>query len=52
MFFCPKTSFVTSGFIVFKKVCRCGEMMAYYDISGCYILRPNAMKIWNIMRVS
>ncbi|WZZ66859.1 hypothetical protein YC2023_078229 [Brassica napus] len=25
-------------------------MMAYYDISECYILRPNAMKIWNIMR--
>ncbi|CAF2060035.1 unnamed protein product [Brassica oleracea] len=49
-FFCPKTSFVTSGFIVLKKVCRCGEMMAYYDISECYILRPNAMKIWNIMR--
>ncbi|KAF3518029.1 hypothetical protein DY000_02061963 [Brassica cretica] len=31
-------------------ILRCGEMMAYYDISGCYILRPNAMKIWNIMR--
>ncbi|XP_013652045.1 proline--tRNA ligase, cytoplasmic [Brassica napus] len=34
----------------YSQVCRCGEMMAYYDISGCYILRPNAMKIWNIMR--
>ncbi|KAJ0255665.1 Retrotransposon gag domain-containing protein [Hirschfeldia incana] len=34
----------------YSQVCRCGEMMAYYDISGCYILKPNAMKIWNIMR--
>ncbi|XP_041992423.1 proline--tRNA ligase, cytoplasmic-like [Salvia splendens] len=26
-----------------------GEMIEYYDISGCYILRPWAMSIWEIM---
>jgi len=29
-----------------------GEMIEYYDISGCYILRPWAMAIWEIMQVS
>ena len=29
-----------------------GEMIEYYDISGCYILRPWAMSIWEIMHVS
>lgn len=29
-----------------------GEMIEYYDISGCYILRPWAMSIWEIMQVS
>ncbi|KAB1200433.1 Bifunctional glutamate/proline--tRNA ligase [Morella rubra] len=27
-----------------------GEMIEYYDISGCYILRPWAMSIWDIMQ--
>uniref|UniRef100_A0A2P2MBG6 proline--tRNA ligase n=1 Tax=Rhizophora mucronata TaxID=61149 RepID=A0A2P2MBG6_RHIMU len=27
-----------------------GEMIDYYDISGCYILRPWAMSIWEIMQ--
>ncbi|KAK4749753.1 hypothetical protein SAY87_027202 [Trapa incisa] len=27
-----------------------GEMIEYYDISGCYILRPWAMTIWEIMQ--
>ncbi|CAI9767790.1 unnamed protein product [Fraxinus pennsylvanica] len=27
-----------------------GEMIEYYDISGCYILRPWAMSIWEIMQ--
>ncbi|KAL2547390.1 Prolyl-tRNA synthetase [Forsythia ovata] len=27
-----------------------GEMIRYYDISGCYILRPWAMSIWEIMQ--
>ncbi|KAF6152806.1 hypothetical protein GIB67_004635 [Kingdonia uniflora] len=26
-----------------------GEMIEYYDISGCYILRPWTMTIWEIM---
>ncbi|KAL5837812.1 hypothetical protein ACOSQ3_014981 [Xanthoceras sorbifolium] len=29
-----------------------GEMIEYYDISGCYIIRPWAMSIWEIMQVS
>ncbi|XP_022733225.1 proline--tRNA ligase, cytoplasmic-like isoform X5 [Durio zibethinus] len=27
-----------------------GEMIEYYDISGCYILRPWAISIWEIMQ--
>jgi prolyl-tRNA synthetase len=27
------------------------EMIEYYDISGCYILRPWAMAIWETMQV-
>lgn len=27
-------------------------MIEYYDISGCYILRPWSMAIWEIMHVS
>ncbi|CAI9774250.1 unnamed protein product [Fraxinus pennsylvanica] len=27
-----------------------GEMIEYYDISGCYILRPWAMSIWEILQ--
>ncbi|KAK8980930.1 hypothetical protein V6N11_059623 [Hibiscus sabdariffa] len=27
------------------------EMIEYYDISGCYILRPWAMSIWEIMQI-
>ncbi|KAK4840955.1 hypothetical protein QYF36_022264 [Acer negundo] len=27
-----------------------GEMIEYYDISGCYIIRPWAMSIWEIMQ--
>lgn len=26
------------------------EMIAYYDISGCYILRPWSYKIWDLMQ--
>ncbi|KAJ6873201.1 hypothetical protein NC651_032156 [Populus alba x Populus x berolinensis] len=33
-------------------VCVNGEMIEYYDISGCYILRPWAMSIWEIMQVA
>jgi hypothetical protein len=28
-----------------------GEMIEYYDISGCYILRPWSMAIWENMQV-
>lgn len=28
------------------------EMIEYYDISGCYILRPWSMAIWEILEVS
>ncbi|MCL7032002.1 hypothetical protein MKW94_002797 [Papaver nudicaule] len=27
-----------------------GDMMAYYDISGCYIFKPWSMAIWGIMK--
>ncbi|KAI5398681.1 hypothetical protein KIW84_064161 [Lathyrus oleraceus] len=27
-----------------------GEMIEYYDISGCYILRPWSMAIWEILQ--
>ena len=28
------------------------ELIEYYDISGCYILRPWTMAIWEEMQVS
>lgn len=28
------------------------EMIEYYDISGCYILRPQAISIWETMQVN
>lgn len=30
----------------YQQVITRGEMIDYYDISGCYILRPNAYRIW------
>ncbi|TPX36032.1 proline---tRNA ligase [Synchytrium microbalum] len=30
----------------YQQVLKKSEMMDYYDISGCYILRPLAFKIW------
>eukprot|EP00238_Polyblepharides_amylifera_P006247 CAMPEP_0196579626 /NCGR_PEP_ID=MMETSP1081-20130531/23712_1 /TAXON_ID=36882 /ORGANISM="Pyramimonas amylifera, Strain CCMP720" /LENGTH=495 /DNA_ID=CAMNT_0041899263 /DNA_START=70 /DNA_END=1554 /DNA_ORIENTATION=+ len=30
----------------YSQVVTCGEMIEYYDISGCYILRPHAYSIW------
>lgn len=35
----------------YSEVCK-HEMIEYYDISGCYILRPWSMAIWEIMHVS
>ncbi|XP_028183028.1 kinesin-like protein KIN-12B [Glycine soja] len=34
------------------KVVVNAEMVEYYDISNCYILRPWSMAIWEIMQVS
>ncbi|KAL6508901.1 hypothetical protein OROHE_021460 [Orobanche hederae] len=34
----------------FSEVVVNGEMVEYYDISGCYILRPWAMSIWEVMQ--
>nr|KAJ0184721.1 hypothetical protein LSAT_V11C900493460 [Lactuca sativa] len=36
----------------YSEVVTNGEMIEYYNISGCYILRPWAMSIWEIMQVS
>ncbi|GAA0184887.1 aminoacyl-tRNA synthetase [Lithospermum erythrorhizon] len=38
-------------FVSFLSVVVNGEMIEYYDISGCYILRPWAMSIWELMQV-
>ena len=27
------------------------EMISYYDISGCYILRPWSYKMWELIQV-
>jgi hypothetical protein len=26
------------------------ELISYYDVSGCYILRPNAYAIWEVIQ--
>lgn len=33
----------------YQQVLLKGEMIDYYDISGCYILRPGSWEIWEIM---
>ena len=30
----------------YSQVCVKGEMLDYYDVSGCYILRPNSYHVW------
>lgn len=35
----------------FYQVVVNGEMIEYYDISGCYILRPWSISIWEILHV-
>ena len=37
---------------LFLQVVVNSEMIEYYDISGCYILRPWAMEIWELLKVS
>ena len=39
-------------FYLFVQVVVNSEMIEYYDISGCYILRPWAMEIWELLKVS
>lgn len=34
----------------YSNVIVLSEMISYYDISGCYILRPWSYKIWDIMQ--
>ncbi|XP_040363306.1 proline--tRNA ligase, cytoplasmic isoform X1 [Rosa chinensis] len=34
----------------YSEVVVFGEMIEYYDISGCYILRPWKMAIWETMQ--
>ncbi|XP_052210036.1 proline--tRNA ligase, cytoplasmic [Diospyros lotus] len=34
----------------YSEVVVSGELIEYYDISGCYILRPWTMSIWEIMQ--
>lgn len=36
---------------LFDQVVISGEMIEYYDISGCSILRPWTMSIWDTMQV-
>ncbi|KAI3440975.1 Protein transport protein SEC23 [Psidium guajava] len=36
----------------YSEVVVSGELIEYYDISGCYILRPWAMAIWEVMQVA
>lgn len=34
----------------YSQVCTKGEMMDYYDVSGCYILRPNSYYVWETIQ--
>lgn len=34
----------------YSQVITKGEMIEYYDVSGCYILRPWSFSIWNVIR--
>ncbi|GER38544.1 proline-tRNA ligase [Striga asiatica] len=34
----------------YSEVVVTGEMIEYYDISGCYVMRPWAISIWEIMK--
>jgi prolyl-tRNA synthetase len=36
----------------YSSVITMSEMIDYYDISGCYILRPWAFAIWETIQVS
>lgn len=34
----------------YSQVCVKGEMLDYYDVSGCYILRPNSYFVWETIQ--
>ncbi|CAN3367058.1 hypothetical protein DICA2_F07030 [Diutina catenulata] len=34
----------------YAQICTKGEMMDYYDVSGCYILRPNSYHVWETIQ--
>lgn len=34
----------------YSEVVVCGEMIEYYDVSGCYILRPWSYAIWEFIK--
>jgi len=34
----------------YKQVLLKGEMIDYYDVSGCYILRPSSYSIWETIQ--
>lgn len=34
----------------YSQVCTKGEMLDYYDVSGCYILRPNSYAVWETIQ--
>ncbi|MCH0628705.1 proline--tRNA ligase [Kocuria palustris] len=34
----------------YSQVCVKGEMLDYYDVSGCYILRPNSYYVWETIQ--
>lgn len=33
----------------YSQVIQKGEMIEYYDVSGCYILRPWSFAIWEVL---
>ena len=37
--------------VMFVQVVVNAEMIEYHDISGCYIMRPWAMEIWELIKV-
>lgn len=39
-----------AAFFFFTKVITKSEMIEYYDVSGCYILRPWAFSIWESIK--
>jgi hypothetical protein len=63
IFFCNRRSkvhFILANVLIacclfvclFLQVVVNSEMIEYYDISGCYILRPWAMEIYELLKVS